>query len=325
MDRSGLDHIDNLGSIQEVRVKVLLVDGKNLSYRCFVAGDFTTKEGEHVEVPFLFIKILSKIIRDVGNVDRVIVCWDGGRSTVRKHFYPAYKEHGEVPNSLTAISNQVVLQYAKLKEILTALGVYTLQYPNVEADDLLAYLTKFSLEDSYVIVSSDKDYLHLVSEKVEVSDGRGKWSKLIYFRETNRGLTPQGYLYAHALLGDGSDNIEGIPGIGWGTIEDIAPLLNDLTTASALGRVLQAEFPKPSKRIQTIIDNLLIFKRNLFLIDLKSPERHIYKHTVLDMENVLASDIRFNDNKVLEFLKQHEMQSLVTRFQYWFAPYMHLK
>lgn len=196
--------------------KVILVDGNNLLFRSYYAtaysGNFMkNSKGFPTNALYGFINMINKIINDE-RPEYMLVAFDKGK-TFRHDKYEDYKAGRiEMPNELKQ-------QFPVAKEILTNLGIKWFEIDNYEADDIVGTLAKMIDErEDYkgLIVSSDKDLLQLITDKVTMKMLKTK-DYVMMTKETffeMYGLTPEKMIDIKALQGDSSDNIPGVKGIG---------------------------------------------------------------------------------------------------------------
>ncbi len=196
--------------------KVVLVDGNNLLFRSYYAtaysGNFMkNSKGFPTNALYGFVNMINKIINDE-KPEYMLVAFDKGK-TFRHDKYEDYKAGRiEMPNELKQ-------QFPVAKEILTDLGIKWFEIDNYEADDIVGTLAKMIDEsDDYkgLIVSSDKDLLQLITDKVVMKMLKTK-DYVMMTKETffeTYGLTPEKMIDIKALQGDSSDNIPGVKGIG---------------------------------------------------------------------------------------------------------------
>ena len=196
--------------------KVVLVDGNNLLFRSYYAtayqGNFMkNSKGFPTNALYGFVNMINKIINDEAP-DYMVVAFDKGK-TFRHEKYKDYKAGRiEMPTELKE-------QFPVAKKILTNIGIKWYEIDNYEADDIIGTLSKKIDEtDEYqgLIVSSDKDLLQLISNKVIMKLLKSKDYVMMNnetFFETY-GLTPEKMIDIKALQGDSSDNIPGVKGIG---------------------------------------------------------------------------------------------------------------
>lgn len=196
--------------------KIILIDGNNLMFRSYYAtaynGNFmNNSKGFPTNALFGFTNMINKIINEE-NPEYIIVAFDKGK-TFRHEKYDGYKDgRVETPNELK-------VQFPKAKELLTAMGIKYYEIDNYEADDIIGTFAKYCDDDEDfigTIVSSDKDLLQLISSDIDI--------KLLkqhdYIRynektfEDDYGIKPINIIDLKALMGDSSDNIPGVKGIG---------------------------------------------------------------------------------------------------------------
>lgn len=196
--------------------KIILVDGNNLLFRSYYATSYSgvimkNSKGFPTNGLYGFINMINKII-DEEKPNYILVAFDKGK-TFRHEKYAEYKAgRREMPEELK-------LQFPKAKEVLDAMGIKHFEIDNYEADDIIGTLAKtVDMEDKFIatIISSDKDLLQLISKEVEVKLLKTKG--FIRFDEKTfkdtYGTTPIHMIDLKALMGDASDHIQGVKGIG---------------------------------------------------------------------------------------------------------------
>jgi len=196
------------------RSTVLLVDGTSLVYRAFFAiSNLTAPDGRPTNAVYGFINMILRLIEDAEG-DRIIVAFDRGAPRYRLEVYPDYKGHRpEMPEDLRP-------QFDLVKQVLDGFGIPRVEVDGVEADDILGTLARRleALRIPARLVTGDKDLLQLVTEYVEVAlTRRGITEMDIYDLDRVReeyGVEPPMLVDVKALMGDTSDNIPGVPGIG---------------------------------------------------------------------------------------------------------------
>jgi DNA polymerase-1 len=197
------------------KMKLLAVDSNSIINRAYYGvRPLTTKDGVHTNAVYGFINILLKIIEDV-HPQAIAFCFDVKRETFRNEIYAEYKA-GRKPTPPELLS-----QFPLIKEFITLLGYKVVEKEGWEADDLIGTLSKSASEnDTVVIATGDRDSLQLVSDRVSVrlaSTKMGHPETVIYNTSTvyeKYLTTPKGLIEIKALMGDSSDNIPGVAGIG---------------------------------------------------------------------------------------------------------------
>ncbi|HET7724038.1 MAG TPA: DNA polymerase I [Propionibacteriaceae bacterium] len=198
------------------RPLLLLIDGHSIAYRAFFAlpvENFSTTTGQHTNAVYGFTSMLINVLRDE-RPTHLAVAFDVSRQTFRSELYPQYK--GNRSTSPPEFSGQVAL----VKEVLDALNVVHLELDGYEADDIIATLATEAVEDGLdvLIVTGDRDALQLVSDHVTVLYPRKGVSDLARMTpmavEEKYFVTPERYPELAALVGESSDNLPGVPGVG---------------------------------------------------------------------------------------------------------------
>ena len=196
--------------------KVILVDGNNLVFRSYFATSYSgvimrNSKGFPTNAVYGFINMINKIIEEE-KPEYMLVAFDKGK-TFRHKKYDFYKQgRNETPDELK-------MQFPKAKEVLDAMGIKHFEIDDYEADDIIGTISKMvDEEDEFIatIISSDKDLLQLISDEVDVK--LLKQSDFIRmdkekFIETY-GVEPIRMIDIKALMGDSSDNIPGVKGVG---------------------------------------------------------------------------------------------------------------
>ena len=196
--------------------RLLLLDGHSLAYRAFFAlpvENFSTTTGQHTNAVYGFTSMLINVLRDEAPT-HVAVAFDVSRETFRKQEYAAYKANRST--SPSEFSGQVSL----VKEVLTALRVPMLEMEGYEADDIIATLAT-QAEDQLMevlIVSGDRDVFQLVADTTMVLYPVRGVSELTRMTPEavhgKYGVDPAHYPDLAALVGESSDNLPGVPGVG---------------------------------------------------------------------------------------------------------------
>ena len=300
--------------LRERNSRVLIIDGLNTFIRSWTTNPTMNEDGDHTGGVIGSLKSIGYQIREF-NPTRCIVTFDGkDGSQSRKKIHEGYKAGREKNRFRVNRQYQGMMdeeeerlsmkqQFVWLNDILDYLPVSTMIYDGIEADDTIAYLTKHNESDlgnEVVIVSTDKDFLQLVSDKVKVFSPTKKklYDRQLVFDEY--GIWPENLLLYRTLDGDKSDNIPGIRGCGIKTLLKRFPELSEDRT------ITHEEFFKLCEEKQGKIklyddilkakDQLLMNKR---LMELDQP--HIptnQKLKILDRFN--QNDIEF---KKLDFLR----------------------
>lgn len=194
--------------------KIIIIDGNSLINRAFYALPLlSTKEGIYTNAVYGFINMLYKIIEDYGP-NYITVAFDRKAPTFRHAEYDDYKAgRKKMPEELAQ-------QFPILKEVLEALRIHKIEIDGFEADDLIGTLVEHSENKGFnsMVVTGDKDALQLASNMTKILITKKGISSLDMYDETEikekLGITPDQIIDLKGLMGDKSDNIPGVPGIG---------------------------------------------------------------------------------------------------------------
>lgn len=226
----------------EFMKKLLLIDGNSLMFRSFYATSYTgnlmqTKDGLYTNAVFGFCNMLNKLLE---KESYAFVAFDAGKQTFRHKKYDAYKK------TRKPLPDELRVQIPIIKEYLDIIKVKRMENLDYEADDLLATCAeKFKNDfDKIVVVTGDHDLLQLVDEKVDVALTKKGVGELDLYNINNfkekLGFNPDQLIDYKGIVGDVSDNLKGIKGIGdktavkllndYGKLEEIYNHLDSLTT-----------------------------------------------------------------------------------------------
>ena len=194
---------------------LLIIDGSSLMYRAFFAlPALVNKSGVHTGAVYGFITMLMKHLQS-NNYDYICVTFDKSRITFRNEIYKEYKATRQpTPPELSE-------QFNLIRELLEVLGIHTVEMENYEADDIIGTYAQYAKANNIntTILSGDRDLLQLLDEQVVVALTKKGISEIKkytpeLFQEDYVGLMPKSLIDIKALMGDSSDNIPGISGVG---------------------------------------------------------------------------------------------------------------
>lgn len=220
--------------------KLLLIDGNSIMNRAFYGiPDMTTKDGRHTNAVYGFLNIVFKII-DEENATHLCVAFDLKKKTFRHEMYEEYK------GTRKGMPDELREQMPRIKELLRAMNVTIVEAEGFEADDLIGTLSRKGEAEGYqvTILSGDRDLLQLATESVLVripKTKQGRTEVEDYYAkdvEETYGVSPLIFIDMKGLMGDSSDNIPGVPGIGektaakllkeYGSLEGVYDHLDDI-------------------------------------------------------------------------------------------------
>jgi DNA polymerase-1 len=281
---------------------VFLVDGSGYIFRAYHALPPLTRKSDGLQVNAVlgFCNMLWKLLAEMKPEEKpthLAVVFDKSEKTFRTDFYPDYKAHRpDAPEDL-------IPQFPLIREAVRAFDIPCLEQAGYEADDLIATYARLACEAkaTTTIVSSDKDLMQLVGDTVVMYDTMkdkriGRAEVIEKF-----GVGPEKVIDVQSLIGDSSDNVPGVPGIGVKTAAQLIGEYGDLDTLLA-----RASEIKQEKRRQTLIDNAeqARVSRRLVTLDNKVP-----LDVPVDDLAVHAPDYR----NLIAFLKAMEFSTLTRR------------
>ncbi|USK54018.1 DNA polymerase I [Cytobacillus solani] len=197
-----------------MKKKLVLIDGNSIAYRAFFALPLLNNDkGIHTNAVYGFTMMLNRILEDE-KPTHLLVAFDAGKTTFRHKTFSEYKGgRQKTPPELSE-------QFPFIRELLDAYGISRYELENYEADDIIGTLSLHAENDDFEvkIISGDKDLTQLSSEKTTVSITRKGITEIedytpAYIQE-KYGITPDRIIDMKGLMGDASDNIPGVPGVG---------------------------------------------------------------------------------------------------------------
>ncbi|MSO88703.1 MAG: DNA polymerase I [Rhodospirillaceae bacterium] len=228
------------------RDRIYLVDGSGYIFRAFHAlPPFTRSDGTPTGAVYGFVNMLLKLLTDTA-ANHLAVIFDAGQRSFRNDIYAGYKANRpEVPAEL-------VPQFALVREATRALNLPAIEEAGFEADDLIASYARAAEKAGadVTIVSSDKDLMQLVGDRIAMLDPiKNRKIGISEVRE-KFGVDPERVVDVQALAGDSTDNVPGVPGIG---VKTAAELINTYGSLDAL--LARADEIKQPKRREALLAN----------------------------------------------------------------------
>ncbi len=268
--------------------RVLIVDALNTFMRSYAAIPTLDEDGNHIGGMAGFMKSLGYAVKTF-KPTRVVLVFDGkGGSQRRRKIYKDYKANRKPPTRLNRQYDMTTdeqekenmkWQLVSLVDMVECLPVSILALDNVEADDVIAYMSELVTKNggNSIIYSTDKDFLQMVSESVKLYNPVKKKTFDIDVVLETYGVHPSNFVFYRSLLGDKSDNIDGIKGAGEKTVLKYLPELADANVEVNLDLLEQkyVDIKKKPKLVENILDNTSIVNRNLQLMNLHDVDINI--------------------------------------------------
>ena len=241
-------------------IKTLLVDGNNLMKIGFHGVKEYYHNGNHIGGIWHFLNTIRRFIEE-HNFDKIVVFWDGeGNSSKRKILYPQYKENRIQEQNEFKVQS-FTFQKERVKQYLEEMFVRQVNVDNNEADDLIAYYCQIAKNEKITIFSSDKDLTQLISENVSIYSPSAKqmYKNGDKIKLKEHEIPHNNILTYKILIGDKSDNIDGIYYLGDKTLFKLFPELleQELTITDILSK---AETLLKEDKENTALKNLLTGK-----------------------------------------------------------------
>ena len=284
--------------------KIVLIDGHSIINRAFYGvPDLTNKDGLHTNGIFGFVNILLKILEEE-KPDYLTVAFDVHHPTFRHEMFTEYK------GTRKGMPQELHEQVPVLKELLSAMGIRIMELPGYEADDLLGTVAKRSEAKGMdvLVVSGDRDLLQIVTDNIRVcipKTKRGTTEYEMYYTkdvQEKYGLLPQQIIELKALMGDSSDNIPGVPGIGEKTATAILQQFENVENAHAH---LEEIKPKRAKENLEAHYDMAIMSKKLATIETNAPYDY-------DWESARTGNVFTKE--AYELCQKLELKKLMAKF-----------
>jgi DNA polymerase I len=250
--------------VANLEKKFVIIDGNSIANRAFYALPIMNNaNGQHTNAAYGFTTMLLKVL-DEQKPTHLLVAFDAGKIVFRHQNYAEYKGgRQKTPSELSE-------QFPYIKEILQSFDIATYELEGYEADDIIGTLTQQAEEQNLptVIVTGDKDMLQLVSENIHVALTRKGISEVEWYTpkaiEDKYGLTPLQIIDLKGLMGDASDNIPGVPGVGektalkllheYGTVENLLDHAEQISGKKLKEKIIEHQAAAiQSKELATIL------------------------------------------------------------------------
>ncbi len=281
--------------------KILLVDGHSILNRAFYGlPDLTNSKGEHTNAVLGFINIVLKII-DEEKPTHFAVAFDVHQKTFRHEMFEGYK------GTRKGMPDELRSQVPIMKELLKAMHVTVLECPSYEADDVIGTLAKKGEQAGMEVsvLSGDRDLLQLASDHILIKIPKTKGGQTTvenYYADdviALYGVTPTEFIDMKGLMGDTSDNIPGVPGIGEKTASKIISTFHSIENAYA--HIDEIKPNKAKENLETFYDQALMSK-TLATIMCDAPVADDF--AIMQYESLFTKES-------YELIKQLELKSLL--------------
>ena len=292
-----------------MKEKLLLIDGHSILFRAFygMPVNMTAADGLHTNALYGFLMILTKMM-DEEKPDYMAVTFDLPTPTFRHEIYPDYKDY---KGTRSAAPDEFREQVPVIRSLLEEMEIPVVTAEGYEADDLMGTLSlqaeKCGIET--VILSGDRDQLQLVDSDVTVVIPKTKGGQTTYLRYTpsevkeEYGVTPEEFIELKALMGDSSDNIPGLPGVGPKTARKIMENYGSIENAYA-----HIDEIKPKKAQEAMAENPELLRLSLKLVTIVRNAPVVFDSETFRVHNIYTV-------RAYESFKRLGFKSLLGRFE----------
>lgn len=316
---------------------ILIIDAMNMLIRSFSLLKAMNPTGTHIGGLVGFLRSLGYVTR-IFDPTRVVIVWDGkGGSGNRQNVNPEYKAqrataritHWGLYDTREQEQEALIGQLFRTQDYLECLPLQQIVIEKLEADDIIAYLAKRASNagKKVTIVSSDKDFYQLIDKNIEVYAPVKKKTFTLENVKEEIGVLPQNYNIVKALLGDNSDNLAGVKGLGIKTVlsewksftYDPNASLQDIWDHCET----QMEQDKPKKIFAKIIHNWDKVMDNFHIMDLHNTQ--LDENEISIVEEVLSSPIPdLQTGAFLHLLDQDKIEGITKNTEGWLENFREL-
>ena len=322
-----LDGIQEQGEETVQGERILFIDGLNLFFRNFAVMNMVNPDGVHIGGLGGFFRSLGAMIRQI-DPTQVYVVFDGaGSANNRKNINPLYKSGRD----LQRITNwdafddkqdeddSKVDQMVRVIQYLKTLPVKTVSIDKVEADDIISYLSGVVIndpKDKAFIVSSDKDFIQLVNDNVIVYR---PMEKEYYTEQTvidKYKMSPKNFILHKTLLGDNSDKIKGVKGLGEkGLYKKFPELMERDMDLQDIFSICEAKF-KDHVVYARVLQNMDEMENNYKIMNLDNPMLSNNEKEYLD--KLVSSDVPpYLPEQFVSFYHQDKLGGMIRNVEFW--------
>jgi len=310
--------------------RVMFIDGLNLFFRNFATLNYINQGGVHIGGLGGFLRSLGSLIKQIQPTS-IYVVFDGlGSSTNRKNLMPEYKSNRgirritnwDIFDSIEDEEEAKFGQISRLIHYLKCLPVTLISVDKAEADDVIAYLAKripqIREDAKSFIVSSDKDYLQLVTDNITVFRPVEREYYTVNTIKEKIGVLPENYIIVKTLTGDNSDMITGVRGLGIKTVIKLFPeLKTEYVSFKEVMKISESKYKDNVKYSKILLERHSL-EKNFRIMNLHSPL--LDENQISYLEEKLFEDTP----KMLipEFSKMHledGLEILVRNPTYWIS------
>ena len=322
-----LDNLDEQGKETVDSQRILMIDGLNLFFRNFAMLNMVNRDGVHIGGLGGFFRSLGALIRQIQPTSVYVVFDGAGSANARKNLLPEYKSGRDLQritnwdafDNLEDEHDAKVDQIVRIVQYLKTLPVKTIGIPKVEADDVIAYLGTIlpkKKEDKVFIVSSDKDFLQLVNENVIVYRPMEKEYYTDQTIKEKYNMPAPNFILYKTLLGDNSDKVKGVKGLGEkGLLKKFPELAEREMTLDDIYNICEQKF-KDHVVYARVIQHIDELEKNYKIMDLSNPMLDENDKKYLN-KVVLDEELNYIPEQFVAFYNEDKLGGMIRNVEFW--------
>ena len=322
-----LDNLDEQGEETVESQRILMIDGLNLFFRNFAMLNMVNPDGVHVGGLGGFFRSLGALIRQIQPTSVYVVFDGAGSANARKNLLPEYKSGRDLQritnwdafDNLEDEHDAKVDQMVRVIQYLKTLPVKTVTLPKVEADDIIAYISSIipqKPEDKVFIVSSDKDFLQLVNENIIVYRPMEKEYYTDKTIEEKYKMPPHNFILYKTLLGDNSDKVKGVKGLGEkGLYKKFPELTEKELTLDDIYNICEQKY-KDHVVYARVIQHIDELEKNYKIMDLSNPMLDENDKKYLS-QVVKTDEFEYLPEQFVAFYNEDKLGGMIRNVEFW--------
>ena len=292
--------------------RVLIIDALNAYLRAYIVDPSISANGQPIGGLKGFIKILQKLVRDT-RPEEIVIVWDGPNGSRKRKSMDSNYKAGRKPIRLNRAFHNLtddqemqnkVWQQSRLIEYINEMPIIQVMLPEIEADDVISYITSMENYSGWqkVIVSNDKDFMQLCDGETILFRPTEKEIMSMNTISENIGIHPTNMALARAIAGDASDNLKGVRGAGLATIAKRLPFLKESRTAS-IDDVIDYcnETEQKQKFYSNVVEAREVVEHNYNMMQLYAPQMSVQAKQKVDYA-ITEFECTFNKTEILRLM-----------------------
>tara|TARA_Y100001937_G_scaffold59234_2_gene81321 strand:- start:4417 stop:5403 length:987 start_codon:yes stop_codon:yes gene_type:complete len=292
--------------------RVLIIDALNAYLRAYIVDPSISANGQPIGGLKGFIKILQKLVRDT-RPEEIVIVWDGPNGSRKRKSMDSNYKAGRKPIRLNRAFHNLtddqemqnkVWQQSRLIEYINEMPIIQVMLPEIEADDVISYITSMENYSGWqkVIVSNDKDFMQLCDGETILFRPTKKEIMSMNTISENIGIHPTNMALARAIAGDASDNLKGVRGAGLATIAKRLPFLKESRTAS-IDDVIDYcnETEQKQKFYSNVVEAREVVEHNYNMMQLYAPQMSVQAKQKVDYA-ITEFECTFNKTEILRLM-----------------------